>query len=120
MIERLQRIARIIQKLRWILFLLAAASAVLAFASVIDNPWLADDRWLMPGIVALCWALVLLSFGRLFESVPPEATRKMPWHRRLVRKMQRGLLWLLGLAMIGLTGAVLLLSWQLLRVWMMS
>ena len=51
---------------------------------------------------------------------PPEATRKMAWHRRLVRKMQRGLLWLLGLAMIGLTGAVLLLSWQLLRVWMMS
>lgn len=120
MIERLQRIARIVQKLRWILPPLAAASAVLAFASVIENPWLADDRWLMPGVVALCWALVLLSFGGLFESVPPEPTREMPWHRRLARKMQRGLLWLLGLAMIGLTGAVLLLSWQLLRVWMMS
>lgn len=120
MIERLQRIAGVIQQLRWILVLLAAASAVLASASVIDNPWLADDRWLMPGVVALCWALVLLSFGRLFESVPPEPTREMPWLRRLARKMQRGLLWLLGVAMIALTGAVLLLSWQLLRVWMMS
>ena len=120
MIERLQRIARIVQKLRWMLFLLVPASAALVLASVIVNPWLADDRWLMPGIVALCWSLTLLSFGRMFESVPPEATREMPWHRRLVRKMQRGLLWLLGLAMIGLTGAVLLLSWQLLRVWMMS
>ncbi len=106
--------------MRWILIPLALASAALAFASVIDNPWLADDRWLMPGVVALCWSLTLLSFGRMFESVPPEATRQIPWHRRLVRKMQRGLLWLLGLAMIGLTGAVLLLSWQLLRVWTMS
>ena len=120
MIERLQRIARNIQRLRWILFLLAPASAVLVLASVIDNPWLSDDRWMMPGVVALCWSLVLLSVGRLFESVPPPATREMSWFRRLKRSMERGLLWLLGAAMLGLTGAVLLLSWQLLRVWMTS
>lgn len=120
MIDRLGRIAATVQRGRWLWLLLVAASLVIVAASAVSNPWLADDRWLMPGVVALCWALVLLSFGRLFESVPPEPTRKMPWHRRLVRKMQRGLLWLLGLAMIGLTGAVLLLSWQLLRVWMMS
>ena len=80
MIERLQRIAGIIHKLRWILLLLAAASA-----SVFENPWLADDRWLMPGVVALCRALVPFSFGRLFESVPPEATREMPGYRRQVQ-----------------------------------
>ncbi len=120
MIERLQGIARTIQKLRWILGLLALAAVAAVFASLVANPWLADDRWLMPGVVALCWSLALLSFGRMFESVPPAATRDMPWHRRLARKMQRGLLWLLGLAMIGLSVAVLLLSWQLLRVWMMS
>ena len=120
MIERLHSIARIIQRLRWIWFLLVLASAAAAVASVVDNPWLADDRWLMPGVVVLCWSLTLLSFGGLFESVPPEAARESPWHRRFARKLQRGLLWLLGLAMIGLTGALLLLSWQLLRVWAMS
>ena len=120
MIDRLQRIAGIIQRFRRFWLLLALASATLALASVVSNPWLADDRWLMPGVVALCWSLTLLSFGRLFESVPSPATREMPWYRRFKRSVQRGLLWLLGAAMIGLTGAVLLLSWQLLRVWTMS
>ena len=120
MIERLQRIARIIQKLRWILFLLVPASVVVVLGSVVSNPWLADDRWLMPGVVVLCWSLTLLSIGRLFESVPPAASRRMPWLRRIARRMHRALLWLLGLLMIGLTGAVLLLSWQLLRVWAAS
>lgn len=120
MIERLQRIARIIQKLRWILFPLAVASAAVVLASLVSNPWLADDRWLMPGVVALCWSLTLVSFGRLFESVPPAGSRGMSWFNRLRRSFHRGVLWLLGLLMIGLTGAVLLLSWQLLRVWAMS
>ncbi len=120
MIERLQRIARIIQKFRWILYLLAVASAIVAVASVIPNRLFPDDRWLMPGVIVLCWALTLINIGRMFESVPPEATREMSWHRWLVRKMLRGTLWVLGLAMIALTFAVLVLSWQLLRVWMMS
>ncbi len=120
LIDRLGRIAVIVQRGRWLWIALALAAAVLIAASVVENPWLVDDRWLMPGIVALCWPLTLLSFGRLFDSVPPAATAKMSWRGRLSRRLHRGVLWLLGLAMIGLTLAVLLLSWQLLRVWIMS
>ncbi len=120
MIDRLARVARLVRKWGWLCWLLAFAAAAMMAASVIPNPWLAGDRWLMLGVVALCWALALLSFGRLFESVPPPATAKMPWRERLGRRMKRGLLWLLGVAMIGLAGAIVLLSWQLLRVWMMS
>jgi len=120
LIDRLGRIAVIVQRGRWLWIALALAAAVLIAASVVENPWLEDDRWLMPGIVALCWPLTLLSFGRLFDSVPPAATDDMSWRGRLSRRLHRGMLWLLGLAMIGLTLAVLLLTWQLLRVWFMS
>ena len=120
MIDRLGRIAGVVQRGRWLWVLLALAAIPLIGVSVVENPWLADDRWLMPAVVALCWSLTLLSFGRLFESVPPPANKGMPWRRRIARRLRRGMLWLLGLAMIGLSGAVLLLSWQLLRVWMMS
>jgi len=120
LIDRLGRIAVIVQRGRWLWIALALAAAVLIAASVVENPWLEDDRWLMPGIVALCWPLTLLSFGRLFDSVPPAATDNMSWRGRLSRRLHRGMLWLLGLAMIGLTLAVLLLTWQLLRVWFMS
>ena len=120
MIDRLGRIARAVQRLRRLWCLLALASALTVVASIVPDLWLADDRWLMPGLAALCWSLTLLSFGRLFESVPPQATGKLSWLGRLRRRLHRGLLWLLGLAMIGLSAAVLLLSWQLLRVWTMS
>jgi len=120
LIDRLGRIAVIVQRGRWLWIALALAAAVLIAASVVENRWLADDRWLMPGIVALCWLLTLLSFGRLFDAVPPAATDNMPWRGRFSRRLHRGMLWLLGLAMIGLTLAVLLLTWQLLRVWFMS
>ncbi len=120
MIERLQRIAGVVQKMRWLWILLALAATVVVIGSVVGNPWLEDDRWLMPGVVALCWPLTLLSFGHMFETVPPRVSREMPWHYRLALKVHRGMLWMLGLVMIGLTGAVLLLSWQLLRVWSQS
>lgn len=120
LIDRLGRIAVIVQRGRWLWIALALAAAVLTAASLVENPWLAGDRWLMPGIVALCWPLTLLSFGRLFDAVPPAATDGMTWRGRLSRRLHRGVLWLLGLAMIGLTLAVLLLTWQLLRVWFMS
>ncbi len=120
MIDRLGRIAVMVQRGRWLWLLLVVASLALVAASAVSNPWLADDRWLMPGVVALCWSLTLLSFGRLFESVPPRATRDMAWRRRLARGMHRGMLRVLGLAMLGLSAAVLVLTWQLLRVWHMG
>ena len=118
MIDRLGRIAVTVQRGRWLWLLLVAASSVIVAASAVSNPWLADDRWLMPGVVGLCWSQTLLSFGRLFESVPPPAARGMAWRSRLARSLQRGLLRLLGLAMLGLSAAVLVLTWQLLRVWL--
>ncbi len=120
MIEYLQRIARVVQKLRWLLIPLLPLFTALVALSVVSNPWFADDRWLMPGVAGLCWTLVLLSGGVLFETVPPKPSPEMPWLRRMRMNLHRGLMWLLGAAMIGLTGAVLVLSWNLLRVWIWS
>lgn len=118
MIERLQRIATILRPLRPILLLLAAASAGLMGLSLIDNPLISSDQWLIPAIAAMLWSLTLFSMSFFFLDVPV-VDSSMAWRVRLSRKMRRAALWVLGLLFVGLSFALLLLTYQLLRVYFM-
>lgn len=118
MIERLQRIATILRPLRPILLLLATASAALMALSVIENPLIHSDQWLIPAMAAMLWSLTLFSMSFFFLDIP-EVDPSMPWRVRLSRKMRRAALWVLGFLFVGLSLALLLLTYQLLRVYFM-
>lgn len=86
--------------------------------SVLDNPLLDNDTLLMPAILGFCWALMLYSAGELFQRIPDKASREMTLRRRLAVRVRRGMLWVLGMLMIASAAALLILSYQLMRVWL--
>ncbi|MCG8414037.1 MAG: hypothetical protein MI746_07445 [Pseudomonadales bacterium] len=119
MIERLQRIATVLSPARSILAALAILSIAVVILSVIENPWLQSDQWLIPGVAAALWCLVLYSLSYLFLDIPPQPDSAMNWRRRLSVRLRRFGLWILGAVFIGLSFALLALTYQLLRVFFM-
>jgi len=120
MIERLQRIATILSRFRLLILALGIVSACVFAVSLFQIPWLDGDVWLIPSLVALCWFLTLHSLNSLFLYIPPKAEKGESWRNRMSISMRRGALWLLGLAFVSLTLAVLILSFELLRTWFMA
>jgi hypothetical protein len=118
MIERLQRIATILARFRLPLFVLAGFSLVVFVISVLDNPLLDNDGLLMPAILVFCWALMLYSTGELFQEIPDKAGSEATFRRRMGVRVRRGILWILGLLTIVSAAGLLILSYQLMRVWL--
>lgn len=117
MIERLQRIATILVRIRLPIFVLAGFSLLVLVLSVLDNPLLHSDALLMPAILGFCWALMLFSTGELFQHVPDEASAEDSLRDRMATRLRRGVLWLLAVLTLASGAALLLLSYQLMRVW---
>ena len=119
MIERLHRIATILSRVRPILILLAVTSAAVMLLSVIENPLISTYQWLIPAMSAMLWALTLFSLSYLFLNVPGQPDPSLNWRERLSRKIRRSALWVLGLVFVALSLALLVLTYQLLRVYFM-
>ena len=118
MIERLQRIATILARFRLPIFVLGGFSLVVLVLSVLDNPLLDNDTLLMPTILGFSWALMLYSTGELFQAIPGKASSEATFRRRMAVRVRRGILWVLGILTIASTSALLVLSYQILRVWL--
>ena len=118
MIEQLQRIATILARFRLPIFMLAGFSLVVLVLSVLNNPLLDNDGLLMPAILGFCWALMLYSTGELFQEIPDKAGSEATFYRRIGVRVRRGIIWILGLLTIVSAAGLLILSYQLMRVWL--
>lgn len=116
MIERLHRIAKVLSRIRGLLLILAGVCGIGVVLSLVENPWLADDSWLLFSFMGCLWFLVLYSLSQLFLHVPPPVATATSWHQRLSLRIRRGGVWVLGAAFLLLSLALLVLSYQLLRV----
>ena len=83
-----------------------------------DNPWITADTWLIPSLTAMLWTLVLYSLSFLFLSVPEKVRPQMKWRRRWSLTIRRTGKWLLAVLFLSLSAALLILSYQLLRVFL--
>ena len=119
MIERLQRIARPLNRIGWLLLLFAGGSGMVLVASLVPNPWLQGDDWLIPSLLLLIWFLGLYSLAKLFISIPPPATSGSNWRQRVSLKLRRAGMTILGILFVGLTVGIMLLTYQLVRVSLM-
>ena len=117
MIERLQRIANFLGPLRLLIFVMGGFSMVIVLLSLFENPWLTGDRLLIPSILGFCWAATLYSISKLFAVVPGMPNEGAGFRERLSIRLRRGGLWILAVLTIGLTIAVVVLSFELLRTW---
>ena len=116
MIERLQKFAKVLSRIRYILLLLAGACAVLVLLSLIDNPWLSDDRWLLYSFMGFLWVLMLYTVSQVFARLPPPVESAENWRQRLSYRLHRGMMWLMAMLFLSLSVSLILLSYQLLRV----
>ena len=118
MIERLQRIATVLARFRLSIVVLAGFSLAVLVLSVLDNSLLDSDTLLMPAILGFCWGLMLYSTGELFQEIPDKAGSEATFRRRMAVRVRRGMLWILGILTIVSVAALLMLSYQLMRVWL--
>ena len=118
MIERLQRIATLLARFRLPIFVLGGFSLVLLVLSVVENPWLNGDALLVPAILGFCWALMLFSTSEIFQTAPGRAPADASFLRRLAVRFRRAAYWLLGVLTAISALALIVLSYQLLRVWL--
>ena len=116
MIERLQKFAKFLSRIRYTLLLLAGACAVLILLSLIANPWLSDDRWLLHSFMGFLWVLMLYTVSQIFARRPPPVESAENWRQRLSYRLRRGIMWLLAMLFLSLSVSLILLSYQLLRV----
>jgi hypothetical protein len=118
MIERLQRIATFLARFRLVMIALAGFSALILLLSVVENPWLQGDALLVPAIIALCWALILYSASELFLIIPDRASNEDRFGKRMALQVGRFALGFLGVLTVLCVGAMMILSYQLLRAWL--
>ena len=120
MIERLQKFAKVLSRIRYFLLLLAGFCAGLTLLSLIDNPWFVDDRWLLHSFISFLWLLMLYALSQIFLRLPPPVESAENWREHLSFRIRRGMMWLLGVLFLSLSLLLVLLSYQLLRVALMS
>lgn len=120
MIERLQRIATFLHRFRLFIVALGVTSLGIFSVSLFQNSWLDGDVWLIPGLLSLCWSLTLYSVIALFQHIPEKVDKSESWRNRTSNSIRRGALWLTGVSLLLLSGALVILSYQLLRTWIMA
>ncbi len=113
-LERLQKIARFLNPLKW-LSLLGFAIFVITFALSIIGASL--DRYIIPSVIGGMWTMLLFAFITGFQVIPDHAPADGSITERMTAQMARAAYWLLAV----LTGAAslgaLLLTFRLLVIW---
>tara|TARA_B110000014_G_C19727847_1_gene380217 strand:+ start:211 stop:579 length:369 start_codon:yes stop_codon:yes gene_type:complete len=117
MIKRLQRIASFLKKIRFLIIGLGVMSLLLLLASFFDNPWIESEIWTIPSLLLFCWSLALFSLEELFINVPEKLEKTVSWRLRVSNTIRRAGFRILGMALILLSAALLILSYQLIRTW---
>ena len=116
MIERLSRIASHLHGFRLLLLLVAlcALGVLLWRAPQVDV--IEQDGTAIASLLVFCWSLLLYAVAALFRHSPNKAALADGLLSWLGSRVQRGLYWLLGVALCVLGLAVALLSYQLVRL----
>ena len=116
MIERLHKFAKVLSRVRFLLLVMTGLCAGFIALSLIDNPWLIDDRWLPHSFTGLLWFLMLYALSHLFLQLPPPAESALNWWQRVLLSVRWSMMWLLGMLFLSLSVSLILLSYRLLFV----
>lgn len=118
LIDKLQKLSHTASFLRWPAVAIGVGCVVVLVYTVSTSTSAEGDRYLIPSIVGLCWALSTASLITTFRHVPPQAESGSGVFRRLARAIHRGWYWLIGLAFIATSIGVIVVTWRLMRVWL--
>ncbi len=118
MIDKLQRIAQAIQFLRlpsiMVGIICLASMVVIIFSSSSHQ----SDRFLIPCIVGLLWAISNYFFIVTFRSVPEKTNKSLKFFSKIKRNINRGWYYFIGVVFLGTTVAVMLVTYRMISIWL--
>jgi hypothetical protein len=118
MIDKLQRVAQTIQILR----LPSIAVGVFGLATVIVIIFTSrsheGDKFLIPGIICLLWAISTYTFIVTFRSVPEKGDQSLKFLAKLKRSATRAWYFFIGYVFIGTTLTAVWLSLRMIVIWL--
>ena len=118
MLEKLQRIAQAIQFLRLPSIIVGIASLASVIGIVLTSKSHEGDRFLIPSIVMLFWAVNAHTFITTFRAVPGRTPESPGFWARVRSRVFRGWYWAVGVIFLGATAAVVLMTYQLTSFWL--
>lgn len=117
MIDKFQRIAQSIQFLR----LPSMAAGLICLVSIVVSIFTyrshEDDRFLIPSLVGIFWAMSTYAFIVTFHSVPEKASKATWFFSRLTRNIYRGWYWFIGIVFLGTMVSVIFLTYRVVSIW---
>ena len=117
MIVQFQRFAQKLRVLHVPALVVGISSILAIIATVFFSQSREGDRFLVPAIVALLWAMSTYGFIESFRSVPAPVTQSMSWFARLGRRLRRAWYWLIASIFIVVSAAAVFVALRMLAVW---
>ena len=118
MIDRLQRIAQSIQFLRLPSIAVGLISLASMVVIILTSKSHEGDRFLIPSVVGLLWAMTTYAFLVTFRSVPEKANKTLRLVSRLKRNISRGWYWFISVVFIGTTAAAIFITIRMVSIWL--
>ncbi len=94
------------------------ASLASVIAIVLTSRSHEGDRFLIPSIVILFWAVNAHTFITTFRAIPEKTPEGLGFWRRTKSRIFRGWYWTVAVIFLSATAAVLLLTYQLTSFWL--
>jgi len=120
MIDKLQGIAKAIQILRLPSIAVGLISLSLMVVILFISESHESDRFLIPSIVGLLWAISTYSFIVTFRSVPEKANKPLKFFSKLKSYIIRGWYWFMGVVFLAATVAVIFLTYRMVSIWLVD
>lgn len=118
MIDRLRRVARVIERVAVPSLMFAGACFAYAVFIVFTSSSHEDDKYLFPSVLGFLWALSLYGFVETFKYVPEHGGNEPGILKRAKRRLSRLWYGLIGLVFFGSTVAVIVLTLRVSAVWL--
>ncbi len=115
MIELLSAISRKYTWLRSLGIVLGVASGGVLVFSLLKAG--AADRYLIPGVIAFIWSLLLVVLSITFPNLPPRPRSEQKLLVRIKLRLRRLVFYTIGIVFIVLTVATVSLSFKMFGVW---
>lgn len=117
MIDKLKKLALVLQKLKRFFYFFTAASFLLVIYVLLFTS--ADDYlYLIPSVLALLWSLACLCLLSIFLYVPPKITADLPFFQRIKRRIVRLFYYVVSFIFLALSVLILWLTSRMVFIWL--
>lgn len=107
-------------KMQWFkpiaLVLIVVSIGLFGYIIFADSGIAKDDQYLYPSVLLLMWSLSTGAFVHTFANVPEPASKELGFFKRVGIGFKRFYYYIVGLATVGLTAALLFASFRAIRL----